>query len=293
MSDHCILILAHRLPWLFERLAASLAPHFAVIAHVDASAEVDPFRVGAVEIMDKRHRIRWGSYAMVAAALDLLRHGLKNENLGTFTLISGDTFPVSAPAAIAELLGQRHDRIDSNIVQPTSETLERIRNVYLPDTRLGELRPGTHFLHRHLDEDLTEVFAEAERARRERPEFLASHRYAKGSQWWSLTRATAEKIVELAENDRAFVDAFRFSAIPDEAFFQSAMVKLGLHETAKPGLVYAKWDTVPAPYTFEATGDAELLRSQPRPFARKFGDNSGGLIQRVEDELWASAFSYS
>lgn len=293
MSDHCILILAHRLPWLFERLTGSLAPHFSVVAHVDASADAEAFRFAGVEIMAERHRIRWGSYAMVAAALDLLRHGLRDKGLRTFTLISGDTFPVSAPAAIAELLAQQHDRIDSNIVQPTSETLERIRNVYLPDTRLGELRPGTHFLHRHLDEDLSEVFADAERARRARPDFLASHRYAKGAQWWSLTRSTAEKIVALADSDRAFVDAFRFSAIPDEAFFQTAMVKLGLHESARPGLVYAKWDTVPAPYTFEAASDIELLRGQKRPFARKFGDNSGGLIQRVEDELWASAFSYS
>lgn len=287
MNDHCILILAHRLPWLFERLAVSLSSHFALAAHVDASADADAFRADGVDVIASRHRIRWGSYAMVAAALDLLRHGLKDRNLGTFTLISGDTFPLAAPGSIARLLDERRDRIDSNIVQPTSDTLERIRNVYLPDTRLGELRPGMPFLHRHLDEDLSAEFAAAERARRERPAFLAGHRYAKGSQWWSLTRDTAERIVALAESDRTFVDAFRFSAIPDEAFFQTAVVKLGLHEAAGPGLVYAKWDTVPAPYTFEASVDIDLLRGQPRPLARKFGDASGGLIHRVESELWS------
>ena len=286
MSAHCIMILAHRAPKLFKRLGARLAPHFAVIAHVDASADREAFATEDIALLPRSHRIRWGSYAMIAAALDLLRHGLAQEGTETFTLISGDTYPICSPQRLKEVLDLRIDCIDSDLVAPTSETAQRIVNTYLPDTRIGELRPGMHFLHRHLDEDLTGLVAEAERSRLARPAFLKDYGYAKGAQWWSLTRPTAEKILGLVAEDPRLVEAMRFSAIPDEAFFQTAIAKLGLHETIRPSLVLAKWDTVPAPYTFEKVDDIVFLKDQKRPLARKFGDASDDLIARIEEELW-------
>ncbi|MBN8939838.1 MAG: hypothetical protein J0H01_10120 [Rhizobiales bacterium] len=288
MSVHCIMILAHRFPRLFKRLGDRLAGDFTVVAHLDASADRQDFDgTAGVFLLPRSHRIRWGSYNMIAAALDMLRHGLAMEKTETFTLISGDTYPLCSPRKLAEILDLRVDCIDSDLVAPASETMQRIRNAYLPDSRLGEIRPGTHFLHRHLDEeDISGMVAEAERSRLARPQFLEDYRYAKGAQWWSLTRATAEKIVALVETDPRFVEAFRFSAIPDEAFFQTAIVKLGLHETIKPSLVFAKWDTVPAPHTFERVEDLAFLTGQKRPLARKFSEASDGLIERIEEELW-------
>lgn len=286
MSTHCIMILAHRAPNLFKRLGARLRSDFTVIGHLDASADRSAFATDDIAVLPQSHRVRWGSYAMIAAALDLLRHGLALEGTETFTLISGDTYPICSPGRLKEILDQRIDCIDSDIVAPTSETSQRIVNTYLPDTRIGELRPGMHFLHRHLDEDLTALVAEAERSRLARPEFLRDYRYAKGAQWWSLTRATAEKILGLVAADPRLVEAMRFSAIPDEAFFQTAIAKLDLHDTIRPSLVLAKWDTVPAPYTFEKVEDIVFLKDQKRPLARKFGEASDALIDRIEQELW-------
>nr|WP_246088834.1 beta-1,6-N-acetylglucosaminyltransferase [Phreatobacter stygius] len=281
------MILAHRAPRLFKRLSDRLAKDFTVIAHLDASADRQEFAGSAdVFLLPQSHRIRWGSYAMIAAALDMLKHGLTIEKAETFTLISGDTYPVCSPRKLAEILDQRVDCIDSDLVAPSSETAQRIKNTYLPDTQIGELRPGMHFLHRYLDSDITGLVADAERSRLARPQFLADYRYAKGAQWWSLTRGTVEKIMALVDEDPRLVEALRFSAIPDEAFFQTAIAKLGLHEAIRPSLVFAKWDTVPAPHTFERVEDIEFLKGQKRPFARKFSEASDGLIQRIEEELW-------
>jgi hypothetical protein len=185
MDRHCALILAHRNPIIFKELTSCLIDSgIEVFAHIDAKTPVDKFEHNNqnVRFLEDRYYITWGSFSMIEATLSLLKHAVEKGPHQSYSLLSGDTFPVMAPSKLRSLLKENADSIDYTVIKTDTPTYARIQHTYLPDTRLGQLTIGVHFQERYIDSSLIESITPALRSYNNRVAFLKDYMYAKGSQ---------------------------------------------------------------------------------------------------------------
>ncbi|GGY62925.1 hypothetical protein GCM10011613_03110 [Cellvibrio zantedeschiae] len=108
-----------------------------------------------------------------------------------------------------------------------------------------------------------------------------------GSQWWALRTISLKKIISFVEKNPNFSNFFKDALIPDELFFQTALVNICENNTTaiKPKIVYLSWDKANdlSPKTFLIKDIAEISSaSTEKLFARKFDQT---LDQQVMDEI--------
>ena len=193
---------------LVKRLLLSDA---GVIVHVDSTIETprdfltdchaNNSRVFAAE---QRHHTQWGSYEAVLAALSLLEEGLRRFPAARyFTLLSGQDYPIKSPDYIDNFFR----RSESNFVlfRPLLEErwkyggVRRINRFYWAKNRkslTGFCFRTIPFPPRRFPIDTKQLFV--------------------GSQWWSIKRDTALRILEFVRDTPDVLKAFRWTYIPDE-----------------------------------------------------------------------------
>lgn len=258
-----------------------------VFLHVDLRSQASTFSPptaegprGAVRLATRRHQIRWGSFGMVQATLDLLEDAQAVRDYDRYTLISGDSYPIQGADRIREFLASSTDHISANDSR-RDERRVRIERIYVPDTVIGQIKAPFHerFL---LPEDMQQL-AEAARLFDQRAAFVERTGYYIGSQWWSLTGQSVGRMLRYIAETPDFTRNFRFSSIPDEAFFQTAfMASVDDASRRLPGPVYSKWDSHPRPYEFGHPSDLALLDRPKEIFARKFAENSDALLDALD-----------
>lgn len=281
------LVLAHRAPGLCRRLLSRLSLFGDVFLHVDLKSDASIFKPpageasrGTLRLATRRYNIRWGSFAMVQATLDLLDDARAVHDYDRYTLISGDSYPIQGADRIREFLASPLDHI-SVINSLSDERRVRIERIYAPDTLIGQIKAPFH--ERFLLRDDLDQLAEAAKLFNDRAAFIERTGYYIGSQWWSLTGRSVGRILRYLAETPEFTRHFRFSSIPDEAFFQTAfMASAEDASRRRPGPVYSKWDSQPRPYEFGRPADLEILGRVNEIFARKFAENSDTLLDALD-----------
>jgi hypothetical protein len=61
-----------------------------------------------------------------------------------------------------------------------------------------------------------------------------------GSAWWLLNRETASAVLRFLDSNRWFLNAFRWSSVPDEMFFQTIIANLGIRPD-RTTRTFANW----------------------------------------------------
>lgn len=80
---------------------------------------------------------------------------------------------------------------------------------------------------------------------------------------------------------------FRYSAVPDEAFFHTILAnRPGDHLFLQRPLIATNWESQPAPYCFQTSEDVALLRKAENLLARKFTADSQPVIDAIKMEIW-------
>lgn len=290
MHKHCVLLLAHRSPMQFKRtLGYFLETGSDVYIHVDVKAKIEDFHVPHenAHFSEARRDITWGGFSMVEATLDLIRTAIARDDYLTFSLVSGDCYGLRSPEVFLQALNSSTDIINYELVSPVSDTHRRISGVFLPDSGIGSLRGDRKFLYRQLDKETITNMNSIVKVFHGREDFLNNIKYYKGSQWWSLTRESINFVMSFISTNHLFVDHFRYSAIPDEAFFQTILMSAESPFMSKSRrLMFSKWDTSPAPYTFTSESELELLSSTTSLIARKFDDSSEAVVNGIRDQVW-------
>lgn len=284
--DFGFAVLAHSTPNVCLRLIGRLLQIGDVYLHVDAKARLDDFLMKAkgphkLILAEKRWDIRWGSFAMMEATLNMLAQMQARGGYDRYTLLSGDSYPIKSDAEILDVMGSADDFMHSEPCGDSDPRKLRIREVFAPDTTIGEIR-AVHYERFIRYTDAEDLYI-ALRLLRDRKAFADKVDYHVGSQWWSLTRPTLERILAFIKHDTKFTTHFRFSSIPDEAFFQTAIRNCS-HEPVKllGPPIYAKWDAHPRPYVFNRLSDYDLLSNRHEPWARKFGPESDPLLDLLD-----------
>ena len=283
------LILAHHSPELLNRLVSRLESYGAkCYVHIDAGVDIAPFQAACsltgATFIEHRVELRWGGFSIVAATINLLSAALADPRLTHFILTSGDSYPIKSREQFRELAMRPFDQIELGVVQPESLVYQRIAHTFLPDTSIGAFlhREGDPSLQRFITEDF---LADIDRIKRifEMKKGRFPWRYAKGSQWWILTRATAQRCLQIIESEKEFVEWFIFSSVPDEALFQTIVENFGPFEIRKSATVYTVWWRSPRPFLFIDSADLDSLKAAPAPLARKFSSRQGAPLLDLLD----------
>lgn len=267
----------HRAQQVAHVISAAGCP---LIVHVD-SRMGEEFRAFKAKVakypevtLGQRTECEWGTWALVQASMDAAEDLLrKHPNLNHIYLMSGACLPIKPIAELVSFL-EKH---------PETDFIESVTIREVPWTKggLSEERFTLSFpfpwkKHRRL----FDLWVEAQRLvkrRRRGPTGLKPHM---GSQWWCLTRATLERILQDSRRDE-FERYFRRVWIPDESFFQS-LVRLYGTKVESRSLTLSKFDTHGRPHVFYDDHLA-LLRQSPLFVARKIWPGADQLYRAFLD----------
>jgi hypothetical protein len=282
-SRIAILILAHANSGVFHRLVRALDhPRISIFCHIDSKADISLFDVpsqGNVTFIDDRKDIFWGGYRMIEAELALFRSARSAGPFAAYALISGDSLPLIDNDALILLIGRARHTLKFVEQVRGDKSYARIERIYLPDTSVGCFtKPGTH-LDRYLADQDFEAVRRAMSVRRLKR--ARGFRLFKGSQWFSVSDALLGRMLDYLETDPSYEEIFRFTAIPDELFFQSLLKIIEPEAESEFGLMGVDWSRKPMPYVMRSDRELDLVRSSETPFFRKFCDGGMSLVDQV------------
>lgn len=252
-----------------------------LVIHVDRRVGEKAYRAFAKKIADLPHvtlapRIvcDWGTWSLVAASRDGAEALLKaHTDLSHICLISGACLPIKP---LSELKAYLADHQETDFIESVTIGDVPWTKGGLSEERFTLTFPFAWKRQRRLFDIWVEMQRLVRRKRR-MPTGLKPHM---GSQWWSLTRSTLERI--LNDPDRSVLDRyFRRVWIPDESYFQS-LVRLYGTEVESRSLTLSKFDFQGKPHMFY-DDHLQLLRQSPAFFARKIWPGANRLYRAFLD----------
>jgi hypothetical protein len=126
-----------------------------------------------------------------------------------------------------------------------------------------------------------------------------------GSQWITVSREAAEWLMKEVDARPEYVTFCRNTRIPDEHFFQILLGNSPFAGRLRPGAMYADFNRPagPRPAALDATHVEHWRSNNVRNvspyglhrwlFARKFTDESRGLLEMVRDRVWRIPIEYT
>lgn len=281
----CYLILAHNNFRHLDRLIKALADEgSSFYIHIDKKVEETYIPSSEkVSVIPERVDINWGGFSMIDATLALLNYGIAHSpNADYYMLISGVDYPIRSKEFLYNLLEKGQEYIDLAAVPVPYKPVERYEYYYFDYDR----RNLKHYNPKFLAEVLLKKF----KIKRKAPFKI----YA-GTQWFALTRACVQYVLDTVNKDKRYIDFFRRTLVPDEAFFQTVVGNSPFYERTASSLTYTDWEVTVPPAVIEER-HVEFLKThiefndeygQRFPyFARKFNDDSEKLLEKIEEELW-------
>lgn len=282
----CYLILAHNnfdhLNRLLDAIDTEDVLSFCI--HIDKKAEVDFNIIKNIkaDIIPGRKDIRWGGFSMIEASLALLEYAkVKYSEADYFILISGVDYPIRNSSYLDNLLSEQKEYIDIAPIPVPYKPKERYEYYYFDYDRRNLKFYNPKFLF--------EVFLKKIGFKRNTP-----FQVYVGSQWFALTGKCIDYILKAVKEDSRYVKYFRHVLVPDEAFFQTIVAHSPFVDNVATSIVYTDWN-VPVPPALIGTKHIEFLEKNVgfqteygycRPyFARKFDDDSKGIVAEIEERL--------
>jgi hypothetical protein len=283
MSEMAILVMGYRAP---EVLRAAVPVYVAagcdIYVHVDAKRDLADY-VSALgnaaencKFVSDRLNIFWGGYSMVEAELALITAAMSKGNYTRLSLVSDDTFPIIPPARLQAFLAEPVERIMLRKLTDGDPFMKRYKEFFILD------HPVSSLLGRPIESAAvdTDFLASMEALVRRRALGKSALPIYYGSQWWSLTRKTILDILTRLEDDPAIAESFRFSAVPDEIFFQSLVGNSVAAAQLRGGPLYVDWSKDVRPYIFRNASELTGLAPQ-YAFARKFSRAHASAYQEL------------
>src|SRR5215210_219412 len=274
------IITAHTLPDHLVRLVRRLESDAArFFVHVDrrapdgvmAAVERDLGGRPDVELL-QRHPVHWGAFGPVRPALEGVDALLASpERLDYGVLLTGQDYPLRPAAEIESTLEAAAGRSFITYRAPTGRFLKRLTRWHWHGEVLGRrVRLPNRFIR------LTR--------RRKLPAGLVPYT---GSAHWCLSRDCLEYV---AGSDPDLVRFFRWSAVPDESFFQTILMNSPLADTlVNDDLRYVDWSEGEASPRVLTSFDLERMVRSSALFARKFDPRvDGGVIDALDAHIDAS-----
>ncbi len=220
MKQIAYLVLAHADPKHFEKLVSALEYNSKIFVHLDAKSDIKAFQAFSLPenltFIKNRVRVSWGGISIVDATLRLIESALNNG--GDFThlvLISGSDYPIKDNAFIYKTFVSNPQRefIKYVDMRQSAHYMKYInqkwykepifhtsnRTLGLPGKVIRNILNKISF-HNSWNKDVIPYF---------------------GSQWWALTPACAQYILNYVKGNANYYKTNKNSFAPDEHFFHT------------------------------------------------------------------------
>ncbi len=251
----------------FARLSADL------YVHVDAKVPDTAYRTVAADhanlhLLAERLPIWWGGFNTVRAIVAALTMARANGSYDRYLLLTEDTVPLLAPAALARHLEANVEYIETGgpvPEEPESWIWRRYSGWYFYDSAATNPRFIDPDRREITSNDLIELL-EMQRLRQRGKAPLAELRH--GSGWWALTDEAVVRILHVHETDPWLRDSFAFSAIPEEQYFQTILALSGWTRPCQR-FIHTDFSREPKPYVYRTADELIALRHGAACMARK------------------------
>lgn len=255
------IVVAHTLPEHLIRLVRRLETDDArFFIHIDRRAPQSAIAIVERELgsapnvrLLPRHRCHWASFSLVEAALKGVHALLESpDRLEYGVLLTGQDYPLRPADAIERALAEADGRSFLSHWPSTGRFLKRVERWHWHGTVLGRrVRLPNRLMPLTLKRSL--------------PSGLQAFT---GSAHWCLSRECLEYV---AASDPAVVEFFRWSAVPDETFFQTLLMSSPLAPAiVNDDLRYTDWPAGANSPKVLTVDDLNRMLASPALFARKF-----------------------
>lgn len=286
-SDPAVIILAHDKPAHLARLIAALSP-LRVYLHIDAQvpdALHEQMTAGLPERVELLRRVStsWGGFGLVQAELAGYARALQETTASHVILLSGSDYPLAGVDVIRATLAAYPEQSFTSFVR-------------LPNPEWAPYYGYDRFYFRQRAWRKHRLFNPIPRRL---PQGLTP---AGGWQWKILARSHAIRVLDVLRARPDIADFFRSAWIPDEVLIPSVLTSSAFspdwRAEAVPGefVYHFDWGRIagkkpPKSPRWLGEEDLEILTarrcesSPPALFARKFGEGSERVLDRIDEEL--------
>lgn len=287
------LILAHNQPLHLSRLIAALQTEDAYIfLHIDKKAGdmICPPVASSVTLIQNTVTVNWGGFSIVQATLNLMQEAAASGEYDYFILLSGADYPLRSNAYILRFLQRYEGREFMNLytMPEMNKTFDRVEYFYLEKKfkfAVPSLSKRANTVMRELNKLLRSPCL-----KRSYPQQYAHFTLYAGSQWWALSKACVDYLLQFVTDNSQYVDFYKHTAIPDEMFFHTIIGNSPIRKHVVNAVVYDDWITgAPAAITLQ---HLPILSQKTIPavnggkmtplFARKFSDGSQEVITEID-----------
>ncbi|NGP89788.1 beta-1,6-N-acetylglucosaminyltransferase [Fodinibius halophilus] len=276
------LILAHTNFEHLDRLISALDQQGVnFFIHIDKTATQNYHNNKAnVHVVEDRIDITWGGFGMVVATIKLLQLAYRTSGEGYYCLISGADYPVRSNERITKELAKGYERINIKAAPLPHKKMERFEYYHF-DFKWRKLMT--------LSEKVITGLAKLFGIKRDIP-----FKIYVGSQWFVLSHQCVGYILQQLSNEPDYIDFFRYTKIPDEAFFHTIIGNSYFLKHTKPCVTYMDWGDGTGPELIAEEHVNRLKRVSKIEgtygdfyplFARKFNNNSKGVVKKIDEEL--------
>jgi hypothetical protein len=266
---------------MFHRLTVRLLEIGPVYAHLDAKSDSHGWAKENpdVNFLDNRVKVYWGHWSMVEATLRLMERVLTNPDVNRITLVSGSHYLLLSPTEIASRALAADDVIAA---RPAPN---------MPDGSRPEVEYHRRFVASKnpdsLGHKVTNAFVNrvvyAGRPLEWR-DLVDPESMRAGSQWWSLTRMTAEYLVQRIRGDDELIHYFKKINCADEKVFATLFAEFD-SSPHSAGTTFTKWAQRANPESVSHNDLVSARRDGQFWFARKFSSTSDVALLNWLDDI--------
>jgi hypothetical protein len=283
MNIHYLILAHNNYAHLDSLIEALDAPGVDFYIHIDKTSPAYDNPKENVHLLEDRLDIIWGGFSLVEATIRLMEYAFEQSNDGYYCLLSGADYPVKSNQRIKEELAKGGEFINVSPAPLPHKPMSRFAYVHF-DFKSRKLMT--------LAEKIITSVSKALHLKRSIP-----FKIYVGAQWFALSHECVGYILKEIEENLAYIDFFRYSKIPDEAFFHTIIGNSPFLERTKPNFTYIDWSTDPAPALISKKHVRKLQENQffdsicgtyEPMFARKFDDQSKPVLEKIDRILRAT-----
>jgi hypothetical protein len=290
------LILAHSDPSHLESLIQSLSGHD-VYVHWDKKSGEIPNIPGATFIED-RCSVFWAGFTMVEATVALMRAArASNEPYIKYVLLSGADYPIRPLTELTQKFEADNDWNYLNAVKvDDSEHLSALMKQRLwRDGVLPNALPRTPLIKKIERFIRGSVNFLIPKIPKNTPDAVLYH----GSQWWALSAAAVDTVIETFLKVPSMTAFYRFTFASDEQYVHTVIRNSALSSKCDPPLPYegrgtyktANLHIVDSSLTkWFSVEDKDQIIDSNKYFVRKLNSSkSADLVDWLDDEVLSTA----
>jgi hypothetical protein len=273
-------MLVHKNEQQTQRLINHLSKDFTIYIHVDKNSDINIMETNNVFVY-KEYKTHWGSFNLIMATLLLLKKAFE-KGYGRYILISGQDLPIKTNEEIKEFFKNNNSEYLNIGKIPNSSgwpNMNRLTAYNMDHIYRGVKGKKVRKLLYRIFVKVIQIFSKIV-ARKIDYDFYG------GDQWTNYTHNCVKKIFEYLENDKNYINRYKWTNCADEIFYQTIINKLDGIIIKKNSLRYIDWKSGPEYPRTLREDDYEKIINSKAIFGRKFDENiDKKIIEKIYERI--------